>query len=463
MQNEQQIYIGLSIESGYYRACAVQIQGAAISVLKNYSRAQDEADWRSFVETIRQDYPNQPLVTSLAFNDSCVGFYNFEIPVVNEKQMPLVIASQAEVHLPLPIEQMQVDWRIVSETAGKARVAVAAAKRTMLVDVAGCARQCNADAVVLQSEAFLRAAGFLCDTLKKDFALLRMSEGQAKLLFVQGNMLVKVATFDGIFLTQTTDSSAEMSLLCLDIQNVLAEYTSRGEKSLPLFLEGETAAVDDIAACLEDKGIAVSRIQYDTSGVIVDDTQTDTDIVCLGAVLSVSETATTYDLFKGLHQKSEPDKKVNPKRTNRILAAVVCVMFVVFIAVSYGVDRFRLAAYQKQMDRPEFRELLEMHRFRIEVAQQRIDIPELITKINETTPQGVTVHSVSFSRFQKISVGASCKDPKLMYHFMDALAKSKGVGTVRVSNPDFDEKKKETVFTLTFDYKYFTDKRKTFR
>ncbi len=462
-QKKESVFVGLSAGALYYRACVAQIHGNEISVLKNYLVSKDKTDWMHFVKMVEQDFPGKTPVTAMGFEDNCVGFCRFEVPIVNEKQMPLVVASQAEIHLPLPVEQMQYSWRILAEKENKATVAIAAAKRDMLSGVINQARQANVDAVALNSEAIVKTAAFLCDTLKKDFGLLRIYEDKVKLLFVKNGILAKVTTFDCDFSAVPDEQMPDISLLCLDIQNVIAQYVTDNGTPLPLFLDGSGEFIETVSeTLLNNRGIETSRLHYDFSRISGDESQ-EVDVVCLGLGLIAYEADVAYNLFGELYHKIDLEKKDIPRGKKKILVTAICLLLAIFIAVSYGVDKLRLAAYEKQMDTSEFKQLLETHHLRSIIAQERIDIPDLIRKINESTPKGVAVHSLSVRRFQRVDIGGSCKEPKMMYDFAQALATCKGVEAVRVSNQDSGEKNKQTIFKLTFDYKNFTDKRKTFR
>ncbi len=450
-QNES-LYVGLSADSLWYRACVVQVQDKTTSVLKNYAVSRDEVNWRDFVKTIGDDYLDRNLVTAMAFDDRCVGFYHIEIPAMNQKQMVSVVASQAEIQFPLPIEQMRYHWHILGEKDGKAAISIAAAKSDMLADTVSQARKADVDSVVLRSEAILRAVDFLCDDLRGDFNILYLCEEDVKLLFVQNGVLAKVTTFDCDRSLLADEQSSQVQLLCLDIQNAIAEYPVNENCPLLLFSDEVESFGEMVETLLNDKGVETQRISGDNG--------LQAEVVSLGTALMTSDTAQQYDLFKEVYQKTSIELKEKSGGKKKILAVAVCLLLAVFIAVSYGADKLRIAAYEKQMNTPEFTQFQEIHRVRTAIAQQRVDIPALIEKINQSVPKGVTVDSLSVRRSQRIAVGASCKDPKAMYAFTEALDKCKGVETVRISSQGFDKKKKQTTFTLTFDYKNFTQKRK---
>ncbi|MHC4855907.1 MAG: hypothetical protein ACYS72_05840 [Planctomycetota bacterium] len=429
MQNEQQkevLFAGLSARPSRYRACVAQVRGTKATVLKAYSVSKEVISWRDFVKSIRQDFPGHSIVTAMGFDDSCVGFYCIEVPAVNEKQLTTV--------------------------------AIAAAKRDMLSEVVGLARQANVDAIVLRSEAVLRTIASRCEGLGADYALLCCRQDDTKLLFVQNGILAKAATLDCEFSEMTDADASEASLLCLDIQNVISEYMQHSTEPLRFYLDGSDRFIEIIEKVLNEKDIGTNRIRYDLNQTEGDDGSTP-DIECLGLALTVHDAGPQYDVFNGVYQKHSSESKETTGR-KKVLAAVVCFMLAVFIAVSYGIDKLRLAVYEKEMDTPEFSRLLETHRLRSTIARERIDIPDLIETINGSIPKGVTVHSLQVRRYQKIAVGGACKDPKMMYSFAEALGKCKGVEGVRPSNQDFDDKKKQTTFTLLFDYKNVTDKRK---
>ena len=462
MQSEQKkeiLFAGLSAGPLQYQTCVLKVHGNKMTILKNYSVSKEEISWSAFVEKMGQDFPNHSFATAMGFDDSCVGFYRFEIPVVNEKQLQAVIGLQAEIHLPLPIEQMQYSWQILTQHEGKATIAVSAAKRDMLSKAVGQGRQANVDAIVLRSEAVLKTIGFLGDGLGEDFGLLRVCQGDTKLFFVQNGMLEKVTKFDCELSAMIDEQTSETSLLCLDIQNVITEYVLNHDKPLNLYLDGPDPLLETVEGLLHDKGIETSRIRYDLNRIDgIEDFQSSQE--CLGLALIAHDANRQYDLFEGLYHKASSEQKETTGGKKKVLVAAVCLMLAIFIAVCYGADKLRLAAYEEQMNSPEFRQILETHRLRGVIAQQRIDVPGLIEKINQSIPEGVTVHSLIVRRFQRIAIGGACKEPKMMYGFAEALGKCKGIEAVRLSNQDFDDKKKRTTFTLTLDYKNFTDKRK---
>ena len=462
MQSEQKketLFAGLLAGPFQYHACVLKVHGKKTTVLKNYSVSKEETSWSAFVKRLGHDFPGYSFVTAMGFDDSCVGFYRFEIPAVNEKQLQAVIASQAEIHLPLPIEQMQYDWQILTHHQGKATVAVAAAKRDMLLGVVNEARQANVGAVVLNSEAVLRTIRVVGDDLGEDFGLLRICQNNTKLFFVQNGMLSKATKFDCDFSAMTDKQTSQVPLFCLDIQNVIAEYLLDHDRPFHLYLDGPDSLVETVEGLLNDKGIETSRVCYDLNHIEgIEDFESSME--SLGVALIAHDANRQYDLFDGLYHKVDSEHKEATSGKRKLLITAVCLMLAIFIAVCYGADKLRLAAYEKQMDSPEFSQVLETHHLRSVIAQQRIDVPDLIEKINQSIPEGVTVHLLNVRRFQRIAIGAACKEPKMMYGFAEALGKCKGVEAARLSNQGFDNKKKQTTFTLTFDYKNFTDKRK---
>jgi len=462
MQSEQKketLFAGLSAGPSQYRACVLRVRDNEITVLKNVSAFKEKTTWSAFVEEVRQEFPGYSFVTAMGFDDSCVGFYHFEVPVINEKQLQAVIAAQAEVHLPLSIEQMQYDWQMLTQNQQKAAIAIAAVKRDMLSATINDARQGNVDAIVLSSEAVLRAVRYLGTNLSEDFALLRICQNNTKLFFVRNGMLAKVTKFDGEFSEATDERMSQAHLFCFDVQNVLAGYSSNYDRPLKLYLEGPDPLVGTIESLLNDKARETNRVCYDLSRIEGLENAEFT-METLGLALIAHDANRQYDLFDGLYTRVDPGHREETGGKRKLLVMAVCLIAALFIAVCYGADKLRLAAYQKQMDSPEFHQVLETHRLRGVIAQQRIDIPDLIEKINQSVPEGVTVHSLVVRQFQRIAIGAACKEPKMMYGFTEALGKCKGVEAVRLSNQSFDDKKKQTTFTLTFDYKNFTDKRK---
>lgn len=458
---KQPLYVGLTATALAYRACVIQTDGSDVSICRAYASAAEGTDWQAFITTIRQDYPDRRLQAVLGFDDGCVGFYQFEVPAVADKQMAAVVAAQAEIHLPLPIEQMQFDWHIIDRREAKATVSVAAARRVMLSRIINQAQQADVETIALDSEAVLNAIQLLCDDLKPDFNLLHQSPAGVKLLFVRNGQLAKAVTFNCDMSPEADEQAGRISLLCLDIQNVIAEFTTPDTEPERLFIDGSGTFVESIEPGLTAKGIEPGRLEMHFPR-ICSGPDCQPDILCLGLALMARDGQPHYHLFNGLYQKQTVES--GPKRAphNKLLAAAVCLLCVLFIAVSYGVDKYRLAEYEKQMNTPAFTRLLEIHRLRSAIARQRIAIPEIIEKINHSLPDGLTVQSLDVRRFRKIVVRAGCSDPKLMYEFAEAMGKCSGVENVRITNQDFNEKEKLTVFALTFDYKHFTDKKKAF-
>jgi hypothetical protein len=448
-QNKASVFWGLNVTESTYEACVVQSHDSAVSIFKKYVVSKAEMSWVDFINMIDRDVAGRVRVTAMVFADRCVGFYPFDIPPVNENQIASVIASQAEIHLPLPIGQMLYHWRVLDTTSRIITVSVAAAKKEMLGDAVHPARNAHADLIVLHSEALLSGIGFLCDNPPGDFCLLYLGDAGTKLLFIQNDMLAKAVTFD-CDLSPAEEPLSEILLLCQDIQNSIAGFTV--DEPLPLYYYSDApeSICGTIERLLKDRGIETSRLSVRDSHTC--------STAALGAALIAARKQPHYDLFKDIYSNRRTETPENSNKKNVFLAIAACVLLVVLAIVSYGADQHRLAEYNRQLNTPEFKKLQETHHLRTIIAPQRIDVPGLIDKINQSLPGGVTVSSLTVERGRPITVGGYCKDPKLMYQFEEAMAKHSGVSMVRVTGRGLDEKKKQTLFTLTFDYKDFTRK-----
>ena len=457
-RNEHQhppLFVGIATGPTHYRACVLSVVDGTCSVQKTYGvPRQDHSDLSAFIDSIAADFPDRHLITVGGLDDRPVGFYTFDIPTVNDKQTDAIVASQAELHLPFGLDQVHYTWRRVSSHAAQSTVTVVAALRSRLAEPIDQARRAELDALVLHSEAVLHALQFLCDDLPDDWAVLRIIDDQAKLLVVRNGVLIRVTTFDGDVPASSDQAAQHAVLLSRDIQQTLLNDTSDGP--LPIFIDAHGAVGQAVSALLDQWELPLNPLPYRASPMAA--RRAPQEIEPLGLALTLAQCHAYYALFAS--NAHTAGAYAPPRRTWR-LALAAGLAAVIFVLISYGMDRYRLGVYERHTNSPEFAELLATHRLRTAVAHARLDVPEVLTKLNAAVPKGLTIDSLQMHRSKRIAVAGTCKDARPLYDFLEALSTCPGIADARITHQDFDEKKKHMQFTVTFDYKNFTSKRLT--
>ena len=172
------------------------------------------------------------------------------------------------------------------------------------------------------------------------------------------------------------------------------------------------------------------------------------------AMLALDSDGDAIDLFDDLHVRSEPDSTSESLKVIKRASLISLVMLILFFAVSYMVDRARLA----KLSTEQASILIEQQKLRELIVRQRPDILNLLSMISQSLPEGMIIDSVEFEKGRPVTLSSNGPSYEKVYEFQKALEKQKNITDVEIQKAVFDDKKKQVSFKMAFHYGRFTRK-----
>ena len=134
---------------------------------------------------------------------------------------------------------------------------------------------------------------------------------------------------------------------------------------------------------------------------------------------------------------------------------IAAVMVVLFLFVFYTIDRASLG----RLENSQLGGLAGQYDTRKLIASERTDILGLLTKIKECRSDDMLINDFTFKKHQPVVISSHVKSFEQLYEFQKKLESQKGIATVKILNPSFNEKNKQVGFKMSFEYGLFTRKK----
>jgi hypothetical protein len=146
----------------------------------------------------------------------------------------------------------------------------------------------------------------------------------------------------------------------------------------------------------------------------------------------------------------------------KVACAIAAVMLVLLAIVSYAVDMTSPNAIEKRLEASisniDMDLLLKKQNLIKVVARERPDLLELLNLVNESGARGITLNSLHFKKGQPVSITGQAGSNDDLSRFEKSLQNSKGIDKVNPPTASVDSKSRRITFTMTFQYKNFTQK-----
>jgi len=425
----------------------------------------------SSAQSVRSMETNEPVI--IVAESRGVVFYRIDIPPVRDGQVDSVVKMQAEALLPLPADKMQVCWRADKAAGGKRGVTIAAGKTESLRAYAGAARRFGASKILLDYEGMVKAWLELFSGTAEKTVLINIAESDTGVVLADNGRLSYAVTLDAGLedLSKQTDWRSTAELFVHDLRNALELFGLTDDTNAKVVvLSEDVEAHKRLISYLKGAGInasaaAPSQGSMKSSEEIMPKDAAEYIGPIGAAMLALDGDGNELSLFNALYR---PDELVEATRTAASLkrpCLVTAVMVVVFLLVSYAVDRAGLAKLRKHMysssNNPSGTNagvLIEAQKVRKMIARQRPDILDLLTKITESGSEGMMLDTFTFKKRQVVTITGSCKSYDRLYEFQKKLGDQSGINEAKIQNSAFDNKKGKVGFKITFHYKNFTRK-----
>lgn len=451
---KKQVSIGLTWSAaGRGRAVVVSRERQQLRLLASRPVASAE-QWKDLLRQYGADKSARPVV-SVGLGSSQVGFYNFDVPPVSAEQLALVVRSQAEGCLPLPLEKMRFTWRADAREGGR-RCIVAAVRREMLDQVQGVLGG-GPRAVVPDVQALVRGWQACYKSRREPTILLAASGREAVTVLTQGTTIHHVLRVD----MDPDPSSA--GLWMSDIVQAVRTQQAVMPGAAVVLMDLGSNLTDILEAQLEREGLGVSRSGPDEEKLRrlgFDDPASAAEhpAETALALMGLDEERADFDFLRP-EATGEPGKAAAGMRWTRVAVHVLAAA-ALLTAGMYWKDRAELKSLEATLSQSaqgkQALELLERQDYRRQIAKVRPDLLELLTMLQETQPAGVFFDSLVFELGKPVEVKGQADSYEKVYELHKNLSGKSGISQPRLIEPSMDEKTRKVKFAVQFGYRHFS-------
>ncbi len=423
--------------------------------------------------------------TVVGFGSTGVAFYHIGLPTAKEDEIKSMVRMQAETLLPLPVEQMELAWRAGRLRNGQVAVTITAARRECLKDFVEDIRDLNPAKILLNCEGVVKAWKEIFGGDDKDAVVVNLTAQSTQVCLAEYGRLSNAVILDmGMddFLGAAEppegelDSEDENELgraaaierFIFDIKGALEVFDYAEAVKLPIFvLSDGSGALKGIISSLKSAGLKVKAALPQLRKVKA---QTDFGIerlyeyrVPMGlALIALEANADGFDLFCSLYKPAGARDKTNGLYSLKVAGAIAAVTLALFFIISYALDVVSPGAIERNLQtkdpNADINLLMQRQNLIKVVAGERPDLLELLRHISESGNNGIKLETFHFKKGQLVNITGQVQEPDQLYKFQEALMSKNGVKDVKIQNTSRDNKTKKLKFTMTFNYKNFTNK-----
>jgi hypothetical protein len=482
----EQSVVAIVQEENRLRAVEVQRGPSGLRVAWAKSTEPGQLDWTKFAAECgvtvgrSQAAVADPARTQLAIGlgPPGVAFYRLHLPVVAEEETDAMVRMQAETRLPLSADQMELAWRIVERGEEQMTVTLAATRRKHIQALVDQVRPLSPDRLVLSCEALVKSWGTLFSESKPGNGVMVHMDGHGtQVCLVEDGQLSHMAVVDtgtedlvGEHLGVPSKSEGQSGQTSVeeqfiqDLQAVLDGMKQPGQKQpWPVaVLSDGNPTLEYVAGLLRGAGFQVTiatpkakTIQGDFSPGQWYEYKT-----ALGLALMMIESPRAgLDLFMNLYRPPAEVQARTPVLSSRTALVVAAAALVGALLISFLTDLALDSRLKAQVEKHKIAEAKAQRDMRQVVAKYRPDILALLKEVNAgATEGGIMLDSLHFKRGQAVQILGQADRPEQLYSFEQALNKMEGLRSVKIDKQSQDTQTKKVKFTVSFQYKDFTQK-----
>lgn len=355
----------MEFEGGGRKIKIVQVADVDLDVPERTGdeEGQDEAD-ATRLERIEQAIEDGGFSTdpsAMTFPASRSIFREFDLPFTNRDQIRKVIRFEAEGHLPVDIDDLVVQHHVLREARDKAHVLVAAIKKDDLLDVLDVVGEANLDPMMCDIDDFaffhaLTATGVVEE--HERMVVVNAQERSTSLQFILDGELfavrtIRLGTHGGAHDRDEAVSEREHEVerarahdyvqrLKREIRRTLTTLPDTGQLDV-VHVVGAGTRVEGLLEALGEVFDApaspldlLSRVDHELSDAEVEAVGPNIGVM-LGMAYKLNGMVVTNTEFRR-------EECAYTKKFDQVKVPLVCLSFLVFLAVSFGaLDAFKAA------------------------------------------------------------------------------------------------------------------------
>ena len=397
--------------------------------------------------------PDQTAAYTFGFDTPALLCYRIEIPDVPAERLDAIIRLRQESILPLPVAKMATDWTHDAEAA------------TLVA-----ARHDQAQAFLDKiSESQPRRIRLVAEGAARAWAELRppANAGQAFFAWWHGDTFELLQTDGGklrhrlALRIHRADLSGPQAADYLqstaaDLQQLVQRMGAADAGAIPC-VTGEVEP-DPLLSQLIAAGAPFCQTSLAANALTRDwdAPARHTVFPGIGLALLEAEDAAGFDLVR---ESYRPNQATRPRRTSRSLLlpgmALLCAL-ALNVGVAYRSDlaKWRALQFEPAVE-AEIVDQIQDVELRERIAAGRPDLLRLLEAVTPEKQSNLHLNRITYRQGQPVRLtGVAKKDGHLA--FLEALLQQEDLSDVRMENPTYDKKKKETRFTLSFHFRHWT-------
>jgi len=466
--------IAITRDGPEYKAVQLNRRGHDFELLNFQSAPTDRHTWHSFVTAMSPpDRADGDVDLVIGFDASSVAFYRLNLPPVAPHEVAALVKPQAETLLPLPIDQMELAWRADEPLPDHVPVTIAAARTEQLGGFCSEVQSCRPTAILLPAEAIVKAWTQLFPTAADTAVIVHIAASHTHICLAQQRRLALALTSDVTgkdLAAGSPDFPQAAERLTQDIYSLQRRLADPAVAGAPVYvLSDATDALAAVTDHMHEAGLNASQLPISSAGLKHNSDISDARIfqllVPIGlAMIALDQPDRRLNLFARWYDPARRDRKLRRLWPLKFTAPLAGVLALTALLLFYAGDVARLHRLDERLaalpGAPSIARLLRTDKIKKAIALQRPDILDLISTVHACGPDGVMLDAITFKRGQPVNILGHTKDKNKIYQFQEKLQQHADIKTVRVPNRTFDAKKKETSFTLTFEYRDFCRKKK---
>ncbi|MBN1126852.1 MAG: PilN domain-containing protein, partial [Sedimentisphaerales bacterium] len=445
-----------------------------------------EADIGTFLSELIRD--NQPTEGSpapqlvVAMDSAMAAIYHLELPPVKDSQLDGIIRMQAESLLPLPVDQMEMTWRVDSPDEQIRTCTLVAARRDTVETFLTKMRAAHVNVVAPDCEGTIRTWRQCFGGDLQPALILHVRRQDTRVLLTQQGVLSQALTIDvgSIDLNDSETKTESKELFAHDLSSAMERFSADSELTDRVFvLADNSQAYSELLSHLKEKGLIVHHsiarpnvidIGFDVQGsvsteetavshsqVFAAEGELSPDIMFeylepIGTgMLALDEQIRPLNLLEaGQSQKKE--EKLSSSSLILLLTSIAAVaMIIVFLIVGKRLDMAEL----ERMENSKLSELVAIQKTQQRIADERPDILDILTKLNESIEDGMLIDSFIFQKDKPIQIASSAASYEQLYKFQKTLQSKNGIKDVDIQSPSLDSQGRKVNFKMTFRYRDF--------
>ena len=449
-----------------------------LDILWTKSSEVFDHDWKKFASECGLSIEPAALLDTdsnrmvvVGFDSAGTIFNRTTVPDVGDKEIESIIELQAETRLPLPPEQIELDWRAGKLQNGQLGVTIAVARKEQLqkfVDNVKCIRPAK---ILLNCEGLVKVWGNIFSGAEQNAIVLSCGAHNTQVCLVDGGRLSNAVVLDvgadDFPSTELEERSETTKRFTQDMRSVLDLFGYSDHGELPVFVlsDGSPAFVG-IVSSLRLAGLN-ARVATPDLGRLRPNSELSVETVYeyrtpIGlALMALDETSDEINVFKHLYSPTQKIIRRHWLYSIKAACAIASIMLVLLVIVSYAVDIAGPNSIEKRLDASvsdvDMDLLLKRQQLIKTVARERPDLLDLLKIVNESGGRGITLTSFYFKKGQPVSISGEASSNDELSRYEKNLQNNKGIEKVNYT-ANTNAKSRKITFTMTFDYKNFSRK-----